>query len=207
MDEVRFKDSTCLWDLSLHKEGTATSWYGCRANLKSTRPALTSPEQMATELRQGVASGEIGFTSGADADVVIELYAKGFVGAFDTYLQYGSISGIIYWNLGWGTKEVPTLVAALEYAEAHCRPKDEEGKEDAKVTLDFEHNEFTEAEKARMPDPWKRLAISDVVDAAGAEACGAVVLEEFAEHHHRHRNRDKHSLIPGYFAGEQDKHP
>ena len=54
---------------------------------------------------------------------------------------------------------MPTLVAALEYAEAHCRPKDEEGKEfsefhvsigASKVRLHFGDNEFTEAEKARL---------------------------------------------------------
>ena len=145
------KAHPCLWDLSLHKEGTAITYMECCQTLKSTRPPLTSPEQMATELREGVASGEIGFTSGADADVVIELYAKGFIGAFDTYAQYDSGVPMIYYTyLGWGTEEVPTLVAALEYAEAHCRPKDEEGKEDEQVSLAFHDNEFTEAEKARL---------------------------------------------------------
>jgi len=143
------KHQDCLWDLNLHKEGTAVEFWKCRLDLKSTRPALTSPEQMATELHEGVTSGEIGFTSGADADVVIDLYAKGFVAAFDTALQYGS-DCIFYHNLGWGTAQVPTLVAALEYAEAHCRPKDEEGKEDTMVGLSFRDNWFTEAEKARL---------------------------------------------------------
>ena len=118
---------------------------------------MASPEQMARELREGVASGEIGFTSGADADVVIALYAKGFVGAFDTARQYGDSGGVIcYSHLGWGTKEVPTLVAALEYAEAHCRPKDAEGKEDAKPWLVLVDNEFTAAEEAQL-----RAAIPD----------------------------------------------
>ena len=45
---------------------------------------------------------------------------------------------------------MPTLVAAFEYAEAHCRPKDEEGKEDAKLTLCLHKNEFTAAEEAQL---------------------------------------------------------
>ena len=105
---------------------------------------------MATELREGVASGAIGFTLGADADVVIGLYEQTFVRAFDTYQLCASNDLIYYQNLRWGTAQVPTLVAALKYAEAHCRPKDVEGKEDAKLTLDFGGNRFTAAEQAQL---------------------------------------------------------
>ena len=98
---------------------------------------------MARELR------EKKFTNDADIDVVASLYEQGFVRAFDTFAQYSSYA-ISYSWLGWGTAQVPTLVAALEYAEAHCRPKDWEGKEDAKVDLWFHGNEFTDAEKARL---------------------------------------------------------
>ena len=51
---------------------------------------------------------------------------------------------------------MPTLVAALEYAEAHCRPKDAEGKEDAKLRLHLGGgcgsgaNKFTDADKAQL---------------------------------------------------------
>ena len=37
---------------------------------------------------------------------------------------------------------MPTLVAALKYAEARCRPKDKNGK-DAKLTVDLKLNKFT----------------------------------------------------------------
>ena len=73
--------------------------------------------------------------AGADADVVVGLYEQGFVRAFDAYRQDASHCNVYYEHLGWGTAQVPTLVAALEYAEAHCRPKDAEGKEDAKLKL------------------------------------------------------------------------
>ena len=67
------------------------------------------------------------FTHGGDVSVVASLYEQGFVRAFDTYRQYSS-SNIVYQNLGRGTAQVPTLVAAFEYAEAHCRPKDTKEK-------------------------------------------------------------------------------
>ena len=99
---------------------------------------------MARELR------EKKFTNDADIGVVASLYEQGFVRAFDTFRQYDSDSTISYQELGWGTAQVPTLVAALEYAEAHCRPKDAEGKEDAKLGLTLLYNEFTAAEEAQL---------------------------------------------------------
>ena len=84
---------------------------------------------------------------------------------FDTFRQYGS-DVIFYQNLGWGTAEVPTLVAALEYAEARCRPKDEEGLKDAKLELWFGNNRFSDAERARLeaaipPDSTKFKVVTD----------------------------------------------
>ena len=138
------KDMRCLWDLNLHKEGTAIDFRKCMTTLnKGTRPPLTSPEQMARELR------EKKFTNDADIDVVASLYEQGFVRAFDTQRQYRS-SSISYQQLGWGTAQMPTLVAALEYAEAHCRPKDAEEKEDVKLGLQLNSNKFTDADKVRM---------------------------------------------------------
>ena len=99
---------------------------------------------MARELRKKK------FTNDADIDVVASLYEQGFVRAFDTYLRYASEPRINYNFLGWCTKQLPSLVAALKYAEAHCRPKDAEGMEDAKLVLDFCDNEFTVAEKAQL---------------------------------------------------------
>ena len=138
------KDHECLWDLSLHKKGKRITFRKCTETLKSTRPPLTSPEQMARELR------EKKFTNDADIGVVASLYEQGFVRAFDTFQQYDSDGWVRYPDLGWGTAQVPTLVAALEYAEAHCRPKDAEGKEDAKLELALLGNEFTAMEKAQL---------------------------------------------------------
>ena len=139
------KHNYCLWDLSLHEKGTALTFHTCATTLRSTRPPLTSPEQMGRELR------EKKFTNDADISVVASLYEQGFVRAFDTFRQYASHGAIFYQDLGWGTAQMPTLVAGLEYAEAHCRPKDAAGKEDAKLlTLYLRRNKFTAAEEAQL---------------------------------------------------------
>ena len=138
------KFSNCLWDLSLHTEGAAITWCECLKTLKSTRPPLTSPEQMTRELR------EKKFTNDADLKQVASLYEQGFVRAFNTFMRQDADGSVSYAGLGWGTAEMPTLVAALEYAEAHCRPTGKDGKEDVKLTLRLFHNKFTDAENARL---------------------------------------------------------
>lgn len=65
-----------------------------------------------------------------DLDIVTRLYEQGFVAAFDTYLQCEpGGTAVNYKGLGWGTADVPTLVTALSFAEAQCRPRDKTGKE------------------------------------------------------------------------------
>ena len=99
---------------------------------------------MARELRSDVT-----FATPADADVAATLYERAFVDAFDSFLQYHG--GLIhYTHQGYGAAQLPTLMAALEYAEAHCRPKDKKMAADAKLYLFFKHNEFTDADAARL---------------------------------------------------------
>jgi hypothetical protein len=153
------KHGRCLWDLSLHREGSAIDFVRCQLDLKpATRPPLTSPEQMAKELRDDVT-----FTMRADVATVTELYAEGFVRAFDTHRK-ASADAVFYDSLGWGTAEVPTLVAAFAYAEAHCRPKDAEGEKDDRLVLYIVGNKFTERETARLraavPKGSKKFLIS-----------------------------------------------
>jgi hypothetical protein len=89
------KNASCLWDMSLQPkrhgrrgEGTAIDFAECGRTLKMKgREPLTSPEQVAAELREGVAAGSLVFTASADLDVVIDLYEKAFVHAFNTFLQ------------------------------------------------------------------------------------------------------------------------
>ena len=147
------KSWACLWDLSLHEEGTTITFDECWRTLKSSRPPLTSPEQMERELLR-----EKKFTNDADVDVVALLYKQGFIEAFNKFRQYESKGIVYYQNLGWGTAQVPTLVAAIGYAEVHSRPIDAEGKEDARLELNLAEstvmagagNEFTDADKVQL---------------------------------------------------------
>ena len=154
--------AACRWDLSLHAEGTAIDFATCTSTLNRTRPPLTSPPQLAAELRSGV----LFFTSGMDPDVLSEVYARLFVDALDTFHQHlstwpnisyrisaekrFSCKGVDFRGVGWDAADVSTLVAALAYAEAHCRPRDEAGKEDARLTVELTSNRFSEHDKARL---------------------------------------------------------
>ena len=161
----------CLWDLSCHEEGADINFNECQQHLKmtATRPPLMSPYQLGKELREAVASGAIGFSAGADADVidrgpslevvgalevVIELYEQAFARAFDQYQQmYDSDGDISYQSMGWGTAQMPTLLAAFRHLEVRCRPKqiNEEGvEEDAKLRLRFNDNKFSAKEKKQL---------------------------------------------------------
>ena len=141
------KHKQCLWDLSLLPPGTPISFDECCSALKSIRPPLTSPDhlfyQMARDLHDQRFTDEE-----PDIGAITKLYKQGFLRAFDSYSQYAtglSNYRIDYTDLGWGKSHVKTLVTALEYVEAHCRPKDKCGREDVVLKLDLRWNKFSEA--------------------------------------------------------------
>jgi len=121
---VKYDD--CMWDLSAH-DGSEMDFEGLQRKLKAGRLPPLSPDHVARELREGVESGAVAFTSASDVDVVIELYTKGFVAAIDDH-AYNSGSdrsatgSLFYTNLGWGDEEAPAIAEALAYAAAHCTP-------------------------------------------------------------------------------------
>ena len=137
------KDESCLWDLSKHEQGKRMSFDDCTVNLKAGRAPFVSPEVVARELSEGVASGALGFTAGADQDVVSKLYEKGFVKAFETARDMGA-SIIFYTDLGWGSEEAPVLAEAIKYAHEHCKATRNTPK------LDFDDNEFTDEDKQML---------------------------------------------------------
>ena len=137
------KDDSCLWDLSKHEEGAAIDFIGCMYELNAGRAPFVSPEVVARELSEGVASGALGFTAGADQDVVSKLYEKGFIKAFETARDMGART-IFYQYLGWGSEEAPVLAEAIKYAHEHCKAAD-------KVPLlNFGRNEFTAEDKQML---------------------------------------------------------
>ena len=132
-----------LWDLSQHEEGAEIDFNGCRFKLKAGRAPFVSPEVVARELSEGVASGALGFTAGADQDVVSKLYEKGFVKAFETARGMGA-GTIHYIELGWGSEEAPVLAEAIKYAHEHCKAADEVPK------LALYANEFTDEDEQML---------------------------------------------------------
>lgn len=61
------------------------SYSEVRQLLSAAREPVASPKRMARLLREGVASNELAFTALDDLELVVELYARGFVHAVDTY--------------------------------------------------------------------------------------------------------------------------
>jgi len=84
------KDDYCLWDLSRY-EGAA-DYVTCLRQMRHQRLPPTSPERVAAELREGVASGALAFTASADLETVIGLYSRGFETAFDSYRAIREVS-------------------------------------------------------------------------------------------------------------------
>ena len=125
------------------EEGAAIRFHECREYLNAGRAPFVSPEVVAHELSEGVASGALGFTAGADQDVVSKLYEKGFVKAFETARDMGS-GTIYYMRLGWGSEEAPVLAEAIKYAHEHCKAMDRV------PTLSFSFNEFTDEDKQML---------------------------------------------------------
>ena len=133
------------WDMSAFT-GTKADYDGLRTELKAGRQPFMSPERVARELREGMACGAVAFTAASDVEVVIELYARGFVRAFDTFQDVRGGSGMLYYNrLGWGRDEVPILVEALQYANEHC----EQPKGGLSLSI-FDGNSFDYEDKAQL---------------------------------------------------------
>ena len=108
--------------------------------MRANRLPITSPDRVAKDLRAAVESGEIAFTKGADLDLVLGIYERGFAPAFE-----GMQAPSVYCsNLGWGDEVVPILTEAIKYAEEHCDP--EKMKAPIKTFM-LMRNNFTEEGK------------------------------------------------------------
>ena len=107
--------------------------------MMAARPPPMSPDRVERELREGVASGAIAFTKGADLDLVIGIYRRGFVAAIEE-----GPKALFYTYLGWGDEVVPTVVEAVEYFKAH-RTRPDEAK-----FFNFNNNAFTDEGKRAL---------------------------------------------------------
>ena len=115
------KDGWCYLELQ-HMSESSTSWEAIRDKCKASRSPPMAPDVFEAMMREGVSKEEaqagagIRFTSGNDlTDVVIPQYKTGFL------RLYASVSRLMYVSLGWGDRELATLMNALEYARRHGR--------------------------------------------------------------------------------------
>jgi len=116
------KDGSCLLDFSKFREENA-DFASCVWDMKAKRPPPMSPDDFATEMRKGIASGRLAFTAKADADFVIDQYRKGFIEAYERHTRTQRNGAWIHMNnLGWGPDEGHTIARAISYVEEHCSP-------------------------------------------------------------------------------------
>ena len=136
------KSNMCLWDLS-KLTGEEKDWEDLYESMKANRLPITSPDRVAKDLRAAVESGEIAFTKGADLDLVLGIYERGFAPAFE-----GMQAEEVYFiDLGWGDEVVPILTEAIKYAEEHC---DLEKMKTSTKTFRLNDNNFTEEGKQAL---------------------------------------------------------
>ena len=135
-------DAYCLWDLS-KLTGEEKTWGDLYKSMRANRLPITSPDRVAKDLRAAVESGEIAFTKGADLDLVLGIYERGFAPAFEGM----QAKFVHYSDLGWGDEVVPILTEAIKYAEEHCDP--EKMKTPTK-TFELWGNKFTEEGKQAL---------------------------------------------------------
>lgn len=118
----------CMWDYSgftPHElEGLEGMKVidGLRGQLKAGRTPPMAPHTFGKSLRERVGCGEVGFSSDADVDLVIEMYRRGFVSVFEGYRGYDPDGFFAAWAaLEWGEAEARQIAAALAYAVKHCK--------------------------------------------------------------------------------------
>jgi hypothetical protein len=123
-----------------------------RQTLRAGRRSPLSPTEFAAEMQQRVSGGSLGFTSGADMQMVIQLYEAGFVAAFDTFPHLSKLHNIIsFSSLGFGDGgQAQQLTNALTFVAEHCTFPH------GPVRVSAEANGFTAADKAAM-----RQAVKD----------------------------------------------
>jgi len=133
----------------------AYSFYDLALGGDKGRSPPLSPDVIARELREGVLSGKVGFTAASDVELVIEIYTRGFVKAFETHCAFEG-GRIWYQSLGWGKAEVPSLVEAIKYAENKC----DATKMERKLTLVLSRNKFDAEDEAALQEAVEGSTIS-----------------------------------------------
>jgi len=113
------KDGACLWSLSQLK-ADVSSFADAVTQMTAARRAPKSPDAYSADLRERIASGDVAFTHDSDVDVVLGIYERGFVHAFNTYLDCRDGNPTIHFTiLRWGDDKIDAIVEAFAYADNH----------------------------------------------------------------------------------------
>jgi hypothetical protein len=136
------KDGYCFLSLALFSG--QEDLLMARRSMAAERVAPWAPDKFGSWLRDAVAKDQVAFTSGSDLDLVIGIYEKGFVHAFNTYREIKNIGLIHFTLLRWGDDAIDALEEAFTYADKHCT-----FDEPLKIALGL-GNKFTDDGKNRL---------------------------------------------------------
>jgi len=93
------KCTHCLWDLAGFAPERLVGLEGMhafdelRSQLRGGRSPPLAPDRFAALVRHKVDAGELVFTAEADVEVVLQMYATGFVRVFDAYRRFECFLG------------------------------------------------------------------------------------------------------------------
>jgi len=140
------KCTHCLWDLAGFAPERLVGLEGMhafdelRSQLRGGRSPPLAPDRFAALVRHKVDAGELVFTAEADVEVVLQMYATGFVRVFDAYRRFDPQGFFAaFAGQGWGEAEAKQVAAALAYAAERC-PKGRTAQ--GGLSLRFEGNHF-----------------------------------------------------------------
>ena len=117
------KNGGLLWDFSRYKE--ATDYDGCCAQMRAGRKPPLDPNGAEAQMRAGLAAGSLSFSYASDSQVVIDMYRRGFIAAFDGYRALRNLSpeedtSIYFAGLGWTDRDAERLAASLAFVSDTC---------------------------------------------------------------------------------------
>jgi hypothetical protein len=111
------KDSSCLWSIS-QLQADVSSWEQAVQQMCSTRLPPASPDAYSAHLRERIESGDAAFTHNSDVDLVLGIYERGFVHAFNSYCACHDGNPSIHFTiLDWGDDKIDAIVEAFTYAD------------------------------------------------------------------------------------------
>merc|ERR1712226_504117 len=111
-----------------------------------------APDRFEAEVRRRVADGSLSFSLSNDTDIIIDMYRRGFLAAFDGFRRLRGLTNpkettsIYYGNLKWGDEHAEELAHSLRFVCQQCKMKDGE------VEIQVNDNKFSEQAQQMLMD-------------------------------------------------------